>query len=82
MAGSILPTFIFLIPSMFIPTAAINSPPTDDISFMASGVSRYFIDEANSVIVPWYKSTAKAENPTPMPNVDANITDVMPSIMD
>ncbi len=82
MAGSILPTFIFFSPSIFIPMAPINRPPTADISFKTSGVSKSLTDEANKVIVPWYRKTASAEKPTPMPRVEANIIEDMPSKMD
>ena len=81
-AGSILPTFIFLNPSRFIPMAAISKPPTADISFITSGVRSSFADEANKVMEPWYSKTVAAENPTPIPKVEANIIEDMPSNTD
>lgn len=52
MAGSMLATFIFLMPKRLIPIARINKPPTADISLIASGVSKSLIKLAKRVIDP------------------------------
>ena len=81
-AGSILPTLILWVPSIFIPSPIIKSPPTEDIWAMTSGIRKGLIYPAASVIVPWYKSTETEENKTPIPMVDENMIAAMPSSVD
>lgn len=76
------PTFILFISKIFIPMAIINIPPTADISSITSGVKKFFKDEANMVIMPWYNNTGIAEKATPTPKVEANIIEDIPSNMD
>ena len=51
-AGSIFPTLILLISSMFAPIATINNPPIADISFTTEAIKNGFIREAVKVIIP------------------------------
>ena len=82
MAGSIFPTRTFFNSNIFIPMAIIRIPPTADISSITSGVKKCFKYVAKRTIKPWYIKTAIAEKATPIPNVEANMIEDIPSSKD